>query len=270
MDPEARLLTQAQCEAIASALGDTDTGLTGPEIARNLRLARMDDIDPGLTKRKRLHNAFVASQNSRGDRRAVLAFVRHSMKPERWLRERHRFEPLRASLNEALAFAGLAVDAAGVLGSAEAASTISEAQRRADDLRADLARRGTHADVLRFCRSELVADDYFHAVLEAMKSVAEKIRAKTGLEEDGAELVDRALGGKPPMLAVNALATETERGEQRGFANLLRGAFGMFRNPTAHAARVTWAMTKEDAEDLLTLASLIHRRLDASHMPPRV
>jgi uncharacterized protein (TIGR02391 family) len=127
-----------------------------------------------------------------------------------------------------------------------------------------------HADVLKFCRDELVSDDYFHAVLEAVKSVADKLRMKTGLTDDGATLVDRALGGSPPMLAINPLKTESERGEQRGFANLLRGTFGMFRNPTAHEPRIHWPMTKDDAEDLLSLVSLIHRRLDSSHIPPRV
>jgi hypothetical protein len=31
-----------------------------------------------------------------------------------------------------------------------------------------------------------------------------------------------------------------------------------------------WPMMKDDAEDLLSLVSLIHRRLDAAQMPPRV
>jgi len=133
-----------------------------------------------------------------------------------------------------------------------------------------LTARGVHPDVLRFCRAELVADDYFHAVLEATKSIADKLRARTGLTDDGAVLVDRALSGDLPMLAINDLSSESERGEQRGFANLVKGVFGMFRNPTAHAPRIHWAMNKADAEDLLSLASLIHRRLDSSRMPPRV
>ncbi|WP_232435592.1 TIGR02391 family protein [Burkholderia ubonensis] len=123
--------------------------------------------------------------------------------------------------------------------------------------------------MLAFCRSELVADNYFHAVLEASKSVAAKLRERTGLTDDGATLVDRALGGNPPMLAINALADDSQLSEQRGFANLVKGMFGMFRNTTAHAPRVHWNMTRNDAEDLLTLASLIHRRLDAAVMPPR-
>lgn len=181
-----------------------------------------------------------------------------------------RYEPMRALLNRSLAFAGLEVDQAGTLSSVEAARTLPEAEQRARELRADLEGRGVHADVLRFCRAELLADNYFHAVQEAVKSVAVKMRARTGLTDDGTALVDRVLGGDPPLLAINARMTISERSEQSGFANLVRGAFGMFRNPTAHEARIHWPMTKEDAEDLLTILSLIHRRLDAAHMPARV
>lgn len=124
--------------------------------------------------------------------------------------------------------------------------------------------------MLRFCRAELLADNYFHAVQEAVKSVAEKMRASTGLSDDGAVLVDRTLGGEPPLLAINPRSTVSERSEHSGFANLVRGTFGMFRNPTAHEARIHWEMSKEDAEDLLTIVSLIHRRLDRAHMPPRI
>ncbi|MGH6845925.1 MAG: TIGR02391 family protein [Methylocella sp.] len=162
------------------------------------------------------------------------------------------------------------MDAARKLATVEQARTLSEAQRRAQELRADLTTRGVHPDVLRFCREELLADNYFHAVMEAVKSVAAKLRARTGLTDDGAALVDPALTGDPPMLAINPLKTESEKGEQKGFTHLLRGTFGMFRNPAAHEARINWPMTKDDAEDLFSLVSLIHRRLDAAHMPPRV
>ena len=124
--------------------------------------------------------------------------------------------------------------------------------------------------MLKFCRAELLADNYFHAGQEEVKSVADKMRTRTGLTDDGAPLVDRVLSGDPPLLAINPRLTASERSEQSGFANLVRGTFGMFRNPTAHEARIHWAMTKDDAEDLLTIVSLIHRRLDKAHMPARV
>lgn len=262
--------TQSQIQSIADALGDTAEGLTGSEIGHLLSTARIVDTDPTLTKRHRLYNAFAANQNSKKDRTHILAFIRFAMKPERFVRCSERFEPMRNNLNKALSFTGLAVNESGTIISIEKASTLTESQRRAQELRADLATRGVHPDVMRFCREELMADDYFHAVLEAVKSVAEKLRARTGLTDDGATLVDRALGGDLPMLAINSLKSSSEKDEQRGFVNLVKGTFGMFRNPTAHAPRLHWAMGKADAEDLLSLVSLIHRRIDGATMPPRV
>lgn len=262
--------TQSQLRAIADALGDTGTGLTGSEIAHLLQSCAIPDITPAMTKRHRLFNALASVQNAQGNRRPILAFIRKSMKPERFVRDTARFEPMRANLNAALAFAALCISESGELIAAKKVSTISEAQRRAQELRVGLSARGTHPDVLRFCSEELLADNYFHAVLEAVKSVAEKLRQRTGLTDDGTALVDRALAGAPPMLAINSLATHSEQSEQKGFANLVRGIFGMFRNPTAHAPRITWAMTREDAADLLTIVLLIHRRLDTAHMPTRL
>jgi len=257
-----KTFTQSELEAIAQALADTSDGLTGSEIGHILASLKMADPTPAMTKWKRLHNAFVERQNFSSNRRAILQFIREAMKPERYARQAERFEPMRANLNRALAFVGMAVNVDGTLVAADQVRTLSEAQRRAQELRADLTAREVHPDVLFFCREELLADNYFHAVLEATKSVADKLRTRTGLTDDGGLLVDKALAGDSPMLAINPLATESEWSEQRGFANLVKGIFGMFRNPTAHAARIHWTMEKKDAEDLLSVVSLIHRRID--------
>lgn len=266
----ALVFASSQIQAIADALADTAEGLTGSEIAHLLSQCGMPDPASGMTKRHRLFNAFVAIQNEKQDRTHILAFIRKAMKPEKYARDMHRYEPMRANLNRALAFVGMCVEEDGSLVSVEHARTLSDAQRRAKELRADLDVRGVHPDVLAFCREELLVDNYFHAVFEAVKSVAEKLRTRTGLTDDGSALVDRSLGGDPPMLAINALSTESERSEQRGFANIVRGTFGMFRNTLAHAPRVTWEVTKRDAEDILSLISMIHRRIDAATMPRRV
>ena len=90
------------------------------------------------------------------------------------------------------------------------------------------------------------------------------------MSDDGGTLIDRALGGDLPLLAINSLSTESEKSEQRGFVNLTKGVFGMFRNTTAHAPRISWAVNKEDAEEVFTLLSLIHKRVDSAQMLPRV
>ena len=265
----AKRFTATELEAIARALGHTTDGLTGSEISNILSQRKIRDPTPTETKWRRIFNALVTRQNRDQRRNASLAFIRMAMKPSRYIDAPERFEELRANLNRALSFSGLAVQEDGKLVPAHQAHTLPEAERRALELRASLEVRSVHPDVLSFCRAELLADNYFHAVLEATKSVAEKLRIKTGLTDDGAVLVDRSLGGQPPMLAINSLASESEESEQRGFANVVKGMFGMFRNPTAHAPRISWAMSRDDATDLLSLVSLIHRRLDGSHMPPR-
>lgn len=260
--------TTDQLEAIAGALGDTEAGLTGAEIQHLLASSKMTDPGPS-TKRIRIYTAFVQSQNTKQNRTNILEFIRLAMKPARYSRQPERYEPMRALLNQSLVFAGLFVDDEGNLIKTEAAKTLPEAQRRARNLRADLEGRGVHPDVLEFCRAELLADNYFHAVQEAVKSVADKMRSRTGLTVDGGTLINHVLGGDRPLLAINSLASPSEQSEQKGFANLVLGTYGMFRNPTAHEARIHWSMSKEDAEDLLTIVSLIHRRLDNAHQPPR-
>jgi len=98
-----------------------------------------------------------------------------------------------------------------------------------------------------------------------MKSITSRVRQLSGLTTDGAALVDAVFGfGKSgtPVVTINPLRTETEKGEQRGFVSLLKGLYGTVRNPLGHEAKIEWEMTEQDALDILTTISLIHRKLD--------
>jgi len=44
--------------------------------------------------------------------------------------------------------------------------------------------------------------------------------------------------------------------------SLLRGLCGTIRNPLTHDPKVDWDMTEQDALDILTMISLVHRKLD--------
>jgi uncharacterized protein (TIGR02391 family) len=83
----------------------------------------------------------------------------------------------------------------------------------------------------------------------------------SGVQADGAKLVDMVFLGDHPILAINSLQTETEKSEQKGFAELLKGCFGAIRNPLAHEPKILWN-GEDDAADYLSLISLLHRRLD--------
>ena len=160
-------------EAIAKALGDTGEDLTGSEIGHILKLSRIPDIDPGATKWKRIHNAFAEKQNRVRNRRAILEFIRQAMKPSRYLGKQERFEKMGHNLNGALSFGGLSVEENGNVVLTKKATTLREAEQRADALRVSLKRRDVHPDVLEFCKAELLVDNFFHAALEATKSVAD-------------------------------------------------------------------------------------------------
>lgn len=259
--------TQIQLEAIAGALGDTTAGLTDCEVSALLQTASIPDSEAGLETRQRLINAFAGLQTTRNDRTHILAFICTAMQPARFAREPERFEAMRANVNRALALAGLVVSEEGKLEAMRAAKKLSEASRRARELRADLTYRGAHPEVMRFCQQELLVENYFPALQEAIRGLADKIRRRTGLNGDGDDLIDQAFSGDPPLLAINTLASEGQAGEQKGFAALLKGVFGLFHDPADNEPRPHWHMSREDAEDLLSLVSLIHRRIDAASMP---
>ena len=266
-------LPDATLQALCDVLGATDSGLTGSEIGRYLGECGIADPVPQMTKRHRLFQALHERQQHDSSANNVLAFLTHCMRPVRHVGQHAYYEAQRSKVNAVLAFAGFTLGEDGQLRATAAAKTLSEAEARATILRKALVERRVHADVLRFCQAELLTDNYFHAVFEAAKSVAEKLRLRTGLSSDGAALVDEALGiGRAghPRLAFNSLTTESERSEHTGLTNLIKGVFGAFRNTTAHAPKIYWAISEQDALDILTTISLVHRRLDAAartHVP---
>jgi uncharacterized protein (TIGR02391 family) len=260
---------------IAKVLGDTAAGLTGGEIARLLGSLGFQDPGP-ITKRERLLAAMQDAQQRDGSGHPVARLIESAMDPVNYRGDRPRFEERQHDLNVVLAFAAIRLRDDGKLEAAPAAATLSEAERRASKLRSELARRGIAGDVLRFCRPELLEGNYFHAVFEATKSVAQKLRDRTGLTSDGGTLVSEALsiqGGKTPLLAWNTLTTENEKNEHRGVALIISGVFSYFRNLPAHVPKIGFrTVTEEEALELLTILSFLHRRLDAAvptGVPPK-
>lgn len=255
---------ETHLEQICKVLGET---ASGSEISTMFRELGISDENPIGTKWRRLRAALGDRQRQDRSGNCVVAFMYKAMNPVRFTSNREIFEERCHQLNQILIFCGYSLEPNGKLRIQQAVQTLDEAEERAGKLRSELRRRGVHPDVLRFCRAELVRNNYFHAVLEATKSVADKIRQRTGLNSDGAALVDEAFAlGKTgiPALAFNSLRTETERNEQTGMMNLMKGMFSAFRNPTAHAPKISWTITEQDAFDLLTLASLLHRRIDTA------
>jgi uncharacterized protein (TIGR02391 family) len=67
-----------------------------------------------------------------------------------------------------------------------------------------------------------------------------------------------------PRISISPLQSLTERDEQKGFANLIKGLAGLYRNPVAHDPRLNRTVTDDELLELLTTLSMIHRRLDTA------
>lgn len=116
--------------------------------------------------------------------------------------------------------------------------------------------------MLQSCLDEVLAKDAFHAGLEAVKGLAQRLRDMTGLHGDGARLVDDALSlgsSGVPTLAINSLVTASEQDEQKGLAMVLKGLFALYRNPLAHDPRAFRVVTDEELLELLTTLSMTSR-----------
>lgn len=249
-------------EGIAKILANTDFGLTGTELSRFIPESGLVDVDPGITKWKRLFNSFVEFQNRTKTSNHILKFINITMRPSRYIGQYEKFEFIRGELNKTLSFIGLTLNESAVFNNIDSSKTIREAEQRVSRFKSKLENRNIHSKIYEYCNAELINENYFHSVFEAVKSIAEEIRKLSGLNLDGSELIDRAFSVSNPMLKINPLENETEKSEQKGFSNLIKGVFGMFRNTTAHSPKIVWQINEDEALDIMTTISLIHKKIE--------
>lgn len=248
-------------EQIALAVGEAITTNDVFELLVELGIAQAETF----TKWRVIKSALVQEQTRVGNGECVLRLVENMLAPQRWANQADAFHGLRSQINGVLVFNGLEVGPDGRCVPRAVARTHDEAASATSHiLITELERRGAHAEIFRYCQAELVAEDCFTAVFEATKGLAERVRQMSGLDLDGHKLVEGALEGTNPAIRLNEFQSDTQKNEQRGIAHLMRGAFSAFRNPLGHEPKVLWHIPTQDALDLLTTLSLIHRRLDGA------
>jgi uncharacterized protein (TIGR02391 family) len=96
-----------------------------------------------------------------------------------------------------------------------------------------------HPSVVAVARSRFGTEHFADAVEAALKEVNSRVkavvRAKTGREFDGSELMQRAFSPKNPIIQLGDLSTETGKSMQIGYLELFSGSMTGVRNPKAHA-----------------------------------
>ena len=245
-------------EALAKVLGECGSG---SDISRVLASRGLEDRSGESTKWRRLYWVFLQSQQQYRCANQIVDFIGAFLIPSRFVGKSGSFESFRSDLNQILSFHGLEYGRDGQFRKVAASRTLDEAERRAQTIRNKFAGRALHPEVLKYCRAELMQENYFHAVFEATKGLAQRIRDLTDIQLDGTALVDKVFSVNQPILAFNTLQTETEQSEHKGFSMLLKGCFSAVRNPLAHGPKILWS-GEDDTADYLTFISLLHRKLD--------
>ena len=177
-------------EMISNILGDTNDGLTGTEIHRFLLQANIDDVDQTNTKRYRLFNALANEQNRHKCSNQILNFIGLVLAPSRFVNNHIRFNELRASINQQLAFVGYELQENGKYRIVEQASTISDVEIKVTNLKQELKNRKAHQEIFKYCTAELLQNNYFHSVLEANKGLFQRIRDLSTIQKDGINLIE--------------------------------------------------------------------------------
>lgn len=263
----------ATLKAICDVLAETSTGFTGRELHEFLRASNINQNDLNPSNKRQLLLGSLSQQQAQ-DKCAnnIVKFIQTAMHPNNFRGDLIRFENYREQLNMALAFEGYAIDERGNLISSKVVHSLNEAQQRALRIRGELERRQAHPEVRKYCKKEILEKNFFHAVFEAAKGFAERVREKSGLNLDGVRLFKTALGftydektkriTQYPLLATTPLETVTERSQQVGILKIAEGIFSAYRNEIAHEPRLLSQLSEEDAIDILTTLSMLHRWLD--------
>ena len=250
---------------LANTIADIDSNITGSVIHRILLQSQIDDVsysEQFLAKRKKLFSAFEKSQNDYKCANNIVLFIQNVLSPQRYVNNQDIYNKLKSEVNKQLAFEGLSINDSNHIISIAKASKISDVQVKVDGLKSKLIEQGAHQLVFAYCNSELLANNYFHAVLESSKGLIKRIQDLAGVKYDGQNLMENVFKDDNPILIINNFQSKSEKDEHRGFRNLLIGIVAMFRNPSSHELKVEWNMSEQDALDIMAMISYCHRRLD--------
>ena len=247
-------LQESTLERICNVIADTYTGLTASQIHKILVECNIEDTtdkEAMLSKHKNLQNSLHKFQQKNKCSDNVFQFV---------IKALEKNQSFLNGVNEALSYDGFVITDTLEVRTKEKASVILPIEK-VEHLKKQLENRNAHLEIFKYCSKELITDNYFHAVLEAMKGLFKRIKDLSQLSTDGNSLIEECFSNNP-ILTINNFSTQSEKDEHTGFRNLLKGLCGMFRNPQSHETSVDWPVSERDALEILGIISYCHRRLD--------
>jgi uncharacterized protein (TIGR02391 family) len=118
-----------------------------------------------------------------------------------------------------------------------------------------------HPEIARAASKRYLDGHYADAVEASVKALNGLVRIRSDLEFDGMTLMERVFNPTNPVLKFNALSTQSDKDEQKGFMMMFSGAVAGLRNPRAHE------FIKDDPEralEFIAYVSLLAKLLDGA------
>lgn len=123
--------------------------------------------------------------------------------------------------------------------------------------------RNIHPDLPAKVRALFDDGHWEESVFQAFKFIENEVRRLSGLAgKTGYALMMDAFNENNALIKINALSSQSEIDEQKGYRSMFAGASTGIRNPRGH--EVDLGDTLDEALDYLAFASLLLRRLDAA------
>jgi len=109
-------------------------------------------------------------------------------------------------------------------------------------------------------RSHLMRGSYVDAVLTSLRTVEARVLKLMKTQGDGkigVQLMNHAFGNNGPLTDLSQ-----PQGRSDGVRSLFAGAFGVYRNDTAHTLNEEEYQDPTEIAEIILLADLLHRHLD--------
>ena len=122
-----------------------------------------------------------------------------------------------------------------------------------------------HTKIIKNSYAQFRSRHFRDAVFNAFVAVFDLIREKTKIDKDGTNLIGEVFSLSNPKLIFSSLKNESGKDEQKGFMQILQGAYQGVRNPKAHSLESD--LNEFKTVQYLIFASLLARRIDEAHKP---
>lgn len=260
-----------EIEKISRIIGEK---LTGSNITAMFQDLGFTDFDLKQnrpftsTKWRRINESLLEKCINLKSDRPVLNVIEYVSKPSNYVDSPTIWNDLKRAINSILIFKGYELQDDGYVYTTKAVKTLNEAHQRLKSLKDEISSLTLHPEVTKYCKEELLQENYFHAVFEACKGLFDRIRKMSDLTLDGYPLINNAFNfEKPPyqpkiFIQGNSLKTQDEKNQYYGLVNSIKTCLYLYRNHQAHIPKIYDELSLNDAIRGLILVSLSHELLD--------